>query len=251
MDGDQKKKIICLFDVDGTLTRSRIPVSEDVDAVLTKLRKKVDIGLVSGSDFGKIKEQMCTDNSFFDRYKYIFAENGVVAYINGKQQNTGTIINYLGEEKLQTLINFCLEYMSKLVLPCKRGNFIELRHGMINVCPVGRSCSQEERDNFAAYDATHDVRKMLASALTEKFADEYGLTISIGGQISVDVFPRGWDKTYCLRHLEDFDEIYFFGDRTWKGGNDHEIYSHEKTIGHAVESPEHTKKLLTELFNLD
>ena len=33
-----------------------------------------------------------------------------------------------------------------------RGNFIEFRNGMINVCPVGRSCSQEERDAFGNYD---------------------------------------------------------------------------------------------------
>ena len=28
------------------------------------------------------------------------------------------------------------------------------------------------------------------------------LTVSIGGQISFDVFPNGWDKIYCLRFVE-------------------------------------------------
>lgn len=53
--------------------------------------------------------------------------------------------------------------------------------------------------------------------LQEKFAD-YGLTFSIGGQISFDVFPNGWDKTFCLRHVADeaFDEIHFFGDKTYQ-----------------------------------
>lgn len=53
--------------------------------------------------------------------------------------------------------------------------------------------------------------------MREKFAD-YGLTFSIGGQISFDVFPNGWDKTYALRHVEDegFEEIHFFGDKTAK-----------------------------------
>ena len=51
--------------------------------------------------------------------------------------------------------------------------------------------------------------------LREKFAD-YGLTFAIGGQISSDVFPNGWDKTYCLQHVESegFEEIHFFGDKT-------------------------------------
>lgn len=35
-----------------------------------------------------------------------------------------------------------------------------------------------------------------------------------GGQISIDIFPNGWDKTFCLQYLDGFDKIYFFGDKT-------------------------------------
>ena len=63
----------------------------------------------------------------------------------------------------------------------------------------------------------HGVRAAFVKVLKEKFAN-YGLTFSIGGQISFDVFPTGWDKTYCLRHVEDegFEEIHFFGDKTYQ-----------------------------------
>ena len=44
------------------------------------------------------------------------------------------------------------------------------------------------------------------------------LSFSIGGQISIDVFPKGWDKTYCLQFVKDsYDRILFFGDKTMKG----------------------------------
>lgn len=33
-----------------------------------------------------------------------------------------------------------------------RGTFVEFRSGMLNICPVGRSCSQAVRDEFSAYD---------------------------------------------------------------------------------------------------
>ena len=40
------------------------------------------------------------------------------------------------------------------------------------------------------------------------------IQFSIGGQISVDIFPEGWDKTYCLQFVENkYDEIHFFGDK--------------------------------------
>jgi phosphomannomutase len=96
---------------------------------------------------------------------------------------------------------------------------------------------------------TSNVRSTFVKYLQEKFA-HLGLTYSIGGQISFDVFPQGWDKTYALRHVENegFKEIHFFGDKTYKGGNDYEIYEDPRTIGHAVTKPEDTLQILNELF---
>lgn len=130
-------------------------------------------------------------------------------------------------------------------IPVKRGTFIEFRKGMLNVSPVGRNCSRKERNQFEAYDKEHGVRAKMVEHLksmcvspdvssciachgtvanvsfadsrcSRRFGEELGLKFSIGGQISFDVFPIGWDKTYCLRFLEDkgFDEIHFFGDKT-------------------------------------
>jgi phosphomannomutase len=66
------------------------------------------------------------------------------------------------------------------------------------------------------------------------------------------VFPIGWNKTYCLQFLKDYKEIHFFGDKTFVGGNDHEIYEEIKKISekqaHTVKSPEETIKILEELF---
>lgn len=33
-----------------------------------------------------------------------------------------------------------------------RGTFIEFRNGMLNICPVGHSCTQEERKEFYKLD---------------------------------------------------------------------------------------------------
>ena len=61
----------------------------------------------------------------------------------------------------------------------------------------------------------HNVREKFKSALQEEFKDS-GLKFAIGGQISIDIFPIGWDKTYCLRFVEadNYDTIHFFGDKT-------------------------------------
>lgn len=89
------------------------------------------------------------------------------------------IQNYIGEEKLQRFINYALRYMSELTLPVKRGTFIEFRTGLVNVCPVGRSCSQAERDAFGLYDEKHHIRRQFVEALRKEFPD-LGLVYSIG-----------------------------------------------------------------------
>ena len=48
----------------------------------------------------------------------------------------------------------------------------------------------------------------------------------------------------------DYSTIHFFGDKTYKGGNDYEIYEDERTVGHAVASPEETMAELRKLFDL-
>ena len=90
---------------------------------------------------------------------------------------------------------------------------MEFRSGMINICPVGRNCSQEGRDAFGLYDKEHHIREKMVEVLEKEFAD-YNFVYLIGGQISFDVVPKGWDKTYCLQFLSDYDEIHFFGDKT-------------------------------------
>lgn len=253
------KRVLALFDVDGTLTRSRLPITAEMDSFLAELEKKVTIGLVGGSDLRKIAEQMSPDSNLDDkqridnlinRYSYVFSENGLIAYHNGQLIGKKSVLSELGEHRVQRFINFALGYLSKLTLPAKRGSFVEFRTGMINISPVGRSCSQEERLQFFQFDNQHHIREKMVQALREEFDNtDLNMQFAIGGQISIDCFPTGWDKTYCLQFVQsNFDQIHFFGDRTQPGGNDHELYCDPRVKGHSVTDPEHTKSLLTELF---
>lgn len=242
-------RTIFVFDVDGTLSASRNTITPEMRLFMNELRKKVPLAVVGGSDLAKITEQLAVGHDdLLSQYDYIFAENGLVGFKGTQPYPTQSIQTHMGEEKLQRLINFVLRYFSELSLPVKRGNFVEFRNGMINFSPIGRSCSQAERDAFVQYDQEHNIRKDFVKVLEKEFAD-YGLAFAIGGQISVDVFPLGWDKTFCLQYFEkDYDVIHFFGDRTMPGGNDHAIFMDPRTIGHTVANPLDTRKQIEELL---
>jgi len=241
---------LCLFDVDGTLSPARQQASEEMLDTLRALRKKVVVGFVGGSDLVKIIEQLQVGSTpIIEEFDYAFAENGLTAYKQGHPLPGDSFIHFMGEERYKELVKFILHYIADLDIPIKRGTFIEFRRGMINVSPIGRNASIQERNEFEEYDLKAGIRTKFVQLLKEKFPD-YGLTYSIGGQISFDVFPNGWDKTYALGRVadENFDEIHFFGDKTYKGGNDYEIYSDPRTIGHSVKSPADTIRILKELF---
>jgi len=243
-------RVLALFDVDGTLTEPRKVVSPETLDFLAKLREKIAIGVVGGSDLVKQKEQLGDSPQLFD---WCFAENGLLAHRDGAVIGQTSFKDHLGEDRLKTLINFILHYIADLDIPVKRGTFIEFRQGMLNVSPIGRNCSREERNEFEKFDLANKIRETMVGKLKQQFAD-YNLTYSIGGQISFDLFPVGWDKTYCLRYLPegDFDEIHFFGDKTFVGGNDYEIFEAPRTIGHAIvdADPMTTLKKLSELFGI-
>jgi phosphomannomutase len=153
---------------------------------------------------------------------------------------------------LKRIINWTLKYIADLDIPVKRGTFVEFRNGMLNISPIGRNCSREERNAFEEYDSTAKVRTTMVGLMEKEFGD-LGLKFSIGGQISFDCFPIGWDKTYCLQHLDKyhkFTAIHFFGDKTYEGGNDYELFTSDRTIGHTVTSPEDTQAQLATLFGI-
>jgi len=241
---------ILLFDVDGTLTDPRLSVTPEMNQWIQQLRAKTRVGVVGGSDLVKQQEQL--GNDFVGEWDYVFSQNGLVAFKAGQPLAEQSLKAHLGESQLKELLNFILHYIADLDIPIKRGTFVEFRAGMLNVSPIGRNCSQQERIEFEQYDLQHKIREKMVKVLQDKFA-HLNLTYSIGGQISFDVFPKGWDKTYCLRFLETdgFKEIHFFGDKTAKGGNDYEIFEDARTVGHTVTSWRDTMKQVDELLAKD
>jgi len=247
-------KILLLFDIDGTLTTPRLKISEDMVNILQEISKQkiynkgiIDIGFVGGSDLSKQLEQLGEEN--IDLFTWKFTENGLLSYYKDELLNKTSLLDYLGENNYQKLINVCLKVLSNTSIPVKRSHFIELRNGMINISPIGRSCSQKERDDFDLWDKKNKIRDKIIKNIQDELP-ELKLQFSIGGQISIDIFPQGWDKTFCLQFIHDkYDDIYFFGDKTSIGGNDYELYNHPRVKGIRVNTYKDTideiKKLIT------
>lgn len=144
--------------------------------LLSALRHKVAIGFVGGSDLVKQQEQLGTASipvtTLFD---FCFAENGLTAYRMGQPLASHSFIKWIGEDNYKRLVKYILHYIADLEIPVKRGTFIEFRNGMINVSPIGRNASVQERLDYEKFDLAHNIRTTFVEALKKEFSD-LGLT---------------------------------------------------------------------------
>ena len=69
---------------------------------------------------------------------------------------------------------------------------------MLNVSPIGRNCSQEERDNFEKFDETANVRKTMVEALRKGIRGlRVGRIPSAGRFHSTSFRTGGIKRTRC------------------------------------------------------
>lgn len=92
-------KTLILFDIDGTLSKSRGLISQETKNELIRLKhKNYALATVGGSDLAKQIEQLGWE-FMTDTFDYLFPENGLVAYQNSQKFFEQSLISFLGEKK--------------------------------------------------------------------------------------------------------------------------------------------------------
>ena len=239
---------IYMFDVDGTLTPSRLMMTKEFAKFFDKWSNENKYYLVTGSDLNKTKEQLPL--AYIDRAQAIFT-------CCGNQMWRDNELIYDNKFELTSKFKNTLEViLMSNQYPHRYGNHIEDRGSMVNFSIVGRNCTQEQREHFFKWDNEKDERKKISAFIKHKFKD---LDAVIGGQISIDIYPKGMDKSQIIEHIEDIEEKYcpdkyiFIGDRTMEGGNDYPLAKlmTGKSFRdfYQTEGPEQTQKILESLID--
>jgi phosphomannomutase len=251
---------LVLFDVDGTLTDAREPISVKMLKALRELCKYVEIGFLTGSGLEYIKEQLwpALNDPIIKHNCHLLPCNGTEYLITSGDQeilfneiSKAVMQEEIGAESTNRLLKLLCSLQNEIVseyeLPLA-GNFIQNRGSMINWCPIGRSADRLQRGIFRDLDKEQYIRTKYIDKLTAGLKDiSVDVTVKLGGDTSFDIYPNGWDKTYALRHFEGDEWVFWFvGDRCYPQGNDYEIFSLLKDTGRAFETggPEETIELI-------
>jgi len=207
------------FDLDGTLTQHKTPLSDENRAVLDRLSKKYKLVMVGAGKCDRIFNQM-------NRYPIDVIGNYGLQYAE-YDEKTGT----------QRLVR-------DDVFPCDRENvsqrvemlrkkhgFTEYRgdsvefhsSGCVTFAILGTKAYQEDK---LAFDPDRARRRKIYAEVCEVFSD---YMVFIGGSSSFDMAPKPYNKYYALDLYAkekgfSHDEVVFVGDDYGEGGNDESVY---------------------------
>ncbi len=204
--------MLYVFDVNSTLTPPRQPMEAGFADRFLDFCHNRTVYLVSGSDRGKIDAQLPA--------KIIEACAGLFTSAGSQYESAGRIIYHHDHEFPDELVDALADLVEHSAYPVRTGRHLEYRTGSLNASSVGRNAGRAERQAYLLWDQAHNERTRFCREIEQRFSD-YEATI--GGEISIDVAPVGWNKSRVMIILEQNhgnQPVTFVGDAIYPGGND-------------------------------
>ncbi len=246
------KKIIA-FDVDGTLTASKCPITDDMAFLLKELIKRKVVIAVSGAKFEQFKTQFLPpfeqDSSFtpFIHNLKLVTTCGTQRYDYNEIKKEWELTDKepLSEEvkeKVKKLLQGIINSGKYEIPPNPAGEIVEDRDTQVTFSALGQQAKIKDK---SAWDPDQRKRKTIVSVLAPELPE---VSMLINAHSSIDIVPKGFNKAVGLmRYLNkiglDKSDMVYIGDALFPGGNDYSIV--EAGIQNiAIKGPEETELLI-------
>jgi HAD superfamily hydrolase (TIGR01484 family) len=246
------KKIIA-FDIDGTLTASKTPITESMANLIKELVKQKIVIAIAGGSFKQMETQFLPPfsndkammpfmrnftflpTSGSQRYEYDEAKNGWE--LTDKESLPAET-----KEKAIKLLQEVIKNPIYEIPPNPTGEIIEDRDTQITFTPNGQQAPVAVK---MAFDPDRKKREKIKALLEPQLPD---VSILINGTSSIDILSKGFNKAVGLNRFLDKagfkkSDVIFVGDGIFPGGNDYSVYEAGfDTI--AVKNPEETESII-------
>ena len=233
-----KKHIV--FDLDGTLTESRMLINDEMTEALADLEKLYDVVIISGAQ----KLQMIKQIPWLKLSSFtIMGQSG-----NDTTKEGQVLFRHiLGFEE----INVVLSHLADIHKEYKLGEGVEIdtleaRGGQISWSKVGHNT---DRGVKVDYDPKGDKRREMLKKVP--FNSER-MMVRIGGTTTLDYTKVGWGKKGNLEKLFKlngwkFEDAIYVGDQLYEGGNDEDVIEIMDTV--SVENPDEALEYINQELN--
>jgi HAD superfamily hydrolase (TIGR01484 family) len=224
-----RAKRVVVFDLDGTLVKSKLPLDRSMAVFLSRLLRNKKAAIIGGGKFGLFEKQLLEHlhgaRANFENL-FLFPTNGssLFRYRNGWRKVYELRLSKSEIKKVKTAFAIAL-IMTGFERPAHSyGHVIENRRTQVTFSALGQKAPLAIRKRW---NRTEDTRPRIARVLRELLPK---FEVSIGGLTSIDVTKKGIDKAYAIRKLMKMlkvqkRDVLFVGDALFPGGNDYSAKS--------------------------
>lgn len=237
------------FDLDGTLTESKSPMTPNTGALLARLMHKVPVAVLSGASLRQFEEQFLAFLPADAPLKnlYLLPTNAAQCYVYRGTWEPLYQETLTPQEKEGVLaaLDESLHEVKFVHPPQVWGPQVEDRGEQITFSALGQEAPVEEKKKF---DPTREIRMPLAEALRRRLPNFH---VGLNAATSIDITRKGVTKAYGVRRLSemtgiDIADMLYVGDALGEGGNDAVVID-TGIPTRAVPGPAETAKLIEEL----
>ncbi|MET4080657.1 phosphomannomutase [Pedobacter sp. UYP30] len=216
------KKLV-VFDLDGTLAKSKSIITKAMVAMLSSLLDNARVAIISGADWPQFKKQVLAKMGEPKQLKNlsILPTCGTKFYSYKKSWTKIYAENFTKKqsEKIKTELKKAID-QSNIEFGKTWGEQIEDRGSQITFSALGQKAPLSAKKDW---DPDFKKRKKIKAKLDKKLKD---FDVNLGGSTSIDITKKGADKAYGIEKLKETfklktSEIMFIGDALFPGGNDH------------------------------
>ncbi len=239
---DVSKIKLVAFDLDGTLTQHKTPLSEEHRKVLERLSEKYQLLMVGAGMCRRIFEQM--GHFPID----ILGNYGLqLALYNPETKDIEIVKNAVLPCDRESVERRVTSLREKYGFTDYAGENVEFHSsGCVTFPILGTKARQEDK---LAFDPDRKKRRAIYEEVKEVFSD---YIVFVGGSSSFDMAPAPYNKAYALgEYCKERgilpQEVGFVGDDYGPGGNDESVYRsdfHFLTIDDYRDFPQVVKELL-------
>ena len=238
------KKLI-VFDLAGTLARSKSSLDDEMSALLGDLLSIVKVAVISGGNWPQFEEQLLShlphDQRLVNLSILPTCGTKFFRYAGGWEKIYSE--DFTAGEK-ETIVSSLAKAFATAGFNVEKawGDVIEDRESQITLSALGQHAPLAEKERW---DPDFAKRKKIKAILDLLIP---GFSVRLGGATSIDVTKPGIDKAYGIRKLRDIlglslKEMIYIGDALFVGGNDYAVKQAGVTSV-SVRGPEDTKRVI-------
>ena len=238
-------KRLIIFDLDGTLAESKLPLDAEMATLLTQLLDVVRVAIISGGAWTQFKQQVLSHLHQDERLKdlSILPTCGTQFYrYDGAWQKLYS--EDLSADEKQKIINGLNKAIDQSGFRAGKhwGDLIEDRDSQITFSALGQKAPLEEKKKWDPDCKKREKIKEILKPLIPAFS------IQLGGSTSIDVTRPGIDKAYGVKKLQEIlgiaiQDMIFVGDAIFPGGNDYPA-KQAGVVSIEVRDPHETKRVI-------